>query len=279
MTANFARQIIIDGELCEVTRMPAPVVAGTADTSPDSRLEVDICPSCCLPVRKQARFCSRCGRFVEDGSHTPVLRTAVDMPTVDENELESILDEDVNVCRQWVLDHIDGRPILGQLAAKRFNMWCLAANLNLPAGQFLLGVCYEFGQGVDIVPQSAVAFYAKAAKQGCSDAEYSLGVCLMNGIGIATDTTAAFRCFRDAAESGHAGAQFFWGLHLCEMDLGGSTILTPNIRDGLLWMREAVKGGHKLAAQTWPQMAQLYRQAKASDYLASGNRHKIKNRG
>jgi len=76
-----------------------------------------------------------------------------------------------------------------------------------PNAQWLLGVCYEVGRGVEKSPGTGVEWYRKSAEQGNSSALVSLGRCHLIGEGVEKDQAKAVELFRKSAEQGNAMAQ------------------------------------------------------------------------
>ena len=62
-----------------------------------------------------------------------------------------------------------------------------------------LGVCYQYGTGVEKDEQKAVEWYKKAAEQRYANAQYSLGVCYNNGTGVEKDEQKAVEWYKKAA--------------------------------------------------------------------------------
>ena len=56
-----------------------------------------------------------------------------------------------------------------------------AAEQGYAKAQFGLGICYDFGKGVEKNPTEAVKWYRKAAEQGYAQAQCNLGGCYANG--------------------------------------------------------------------------------------------------
>ena len=52
-----------------------------------------------------------------------------------------------------------------------------AAEQGDAKAQFVLGGCYDFGDGVEKNPTEAVKWYRKAAEQGYAPAQFNLGLC------------------------------------------------------------------------------------------------------
>src|ERR1039457_2797619 len=82
-----------------------------------------------------------------------------------------------------------------------------AAEQNLAAAQYNLGVCYEQGKAATKNEAAAVVWYRKAAEQNLAAAQYNLGVCYYRGRGVIKDEVEAVKWVRKAAEQNHASAQ------------------------------------------------------------------------
>ena len=70
-----------------------------------------------------------------------------------------------------------------------------------------LGVCYQFGQGVERDYYEAVKWYRKAAAQGHASAQNNLGACYEYGQGVEKDLKEAVKWYMMAAEQGNAKAK------------------------------------------------------------------------
>ncbi len=82
-----------------------------------------------------------------------------------------------------------------------------AANAGHGFAQNLLGVCYEYGNGVTIDYKAAVKWYTDASNQGIAWGEYHLGACLVEGRkGIKKEERNGFAFMKSAAEKGLAEA-------------------------------------------------------------------------
>ncbi|QES88257.1 tetratricopeptide repeat protein [Rhizosphaericola mali] len=81
-----------------------------------------------------------------------------------------------------------------------------------------IGMCYEFGIGVDKNAEAAFNYYQRAAQEGNITAKYRLGRCLYFGIGTNVDATQAFPWFNEAAQDGNIYAAYYAGLQLLEGD-------------------------------------------------------------
>ena len=73
-----------------------------------------------------------------------------------------------------------------------------------------LGLCYEYGDGVEKDFREAVRWYRKSAEQGNAVAQFALGGCYKKGYGVEKDLGKAWRWLRNAAGRGMIEAQ--WAL-------------------------------------------------------------------
>lgn len=79
-----------------------------------------------------------------------------------------------------------------------------AAEQGYAKAQYNLGVCYEFGLGVEKNEAEAVKWYQKAVEQGHADAQSNLGACYERGLGVKKSTKKAFEYYEAAAGGGSA---------------------------------------------------------------------------
>ena len=82
-----------------------------------------------------------------------------------------------------------------------------AAEQGDAAAQFNLGICYDFGEGVEQDMQKAVEWYTKAAEQGNAKAQFNLGGCYKDGEGVEQDKQKAVEWYTKAAEQGYESAK------------------------------------------------------------------------
>lgn len=78
--------------------------------------------------------------------------------------------------------------------------------------QYLTGVCYEGGNGVEQDYSKAAEYYMIAAKRGLAIAQYRLGLLYYHGRGVAKDLLEAESWFMKAAEKNEEGAHYYLGL-------------------------------------------------------------------
>jgi TPR repeat protein len=77
--------------------------------------------------------------------------------------------------------------------------------------QGLLGVMYEYGQGVSKDYREALRWYHKAAEQGMAPAQFSVGEAYALGREVTKDDQEAVRWYRRSAEQNYAAAQLKLG--------------------------------------------------------------------
>jgi len=75
------------------------------------------------------------------------------------------------------------------------------------AAQFEVAGLYLRGDGTDVDPVAAAAWYLESAQRGDARAQAQLGVLLDNGRGVGRDPVAAVEWYRRAAEQGNALGQ------------------------------------------------------------------------
>ena len=78
--------------------------------------------------------------------------------------------------------------------------------------QYLIGVMYEYGHGVEANIKEAIRWYREAARQGLPDAQNSLGFLYLLGLGVKPDPEMAAMWLHRAAGQGHSAAQTNLGI-------------------------------------------------------------------
>ncbi|GBG62704.1 hypothetical protein CBR_g31721 [Chara braunii] len=109
-----------------------------------------------------------------------------------------------------------------ELLEEGLRWFMLAAQRQLPEGQYEVGRCYESGQGcAKKTLEEAVVYYRMASSQGFPPAQYRMGVCYERGEGVGSqDWYQAVNLYRRAAEQGNAEARVALGKCL-ERGVGG----------------------------------------------------------
>ena len=151
-----------------------------------------------------------------------LLRSAAEHGTAEANLFLNLLDE-------------GGDKFEGSELTSRYME---AAGKGDVRAQFLLGLCYYSGTGVEQEYEKAVKWYRKAAEQGLAQAQFNLGVCYGNGKGVEQDYNEAAEWCRKAAEQGLAPAQFY--IALC---YGNGKGVEQDYNEAAEWYRKAAEQG------------------------------------
>ena len=97
-------------------------------------------------------------------------------------------------------------------AAALHEFQSLAAS-GVANAEFIVGVMYENGYGVEANPAVAANWYRRAAERGLASAQYNLSVFYQLGKGVALNLSEAAKLSRMAADRGHAAAQTNLGVY------------------------------------------------------------------
>ena len=92
--------------------------------------------------------------------------------------------------------------------ARAFKWYSRAAEQGHAEAQFVLGLMYEHGRGVDQSLLKAAGWYKRASQAGHAGAMNNLGCMYYEGSGLHRDAEKAAELFLKAAGHGHASAQF-----------------------------------------------------------------------
>lgn len=111
-----------------------------------------------------------------------------------------------------------------------------------PDAQYLLGLMYERGWGVEPDIKAAVKWLNKAAVQGQAEAQYMLGILCMLGNGVQQDTLQAINWFSKAAEQGLVESETAIGI----VYLQGKGVKKDETK-ALEWLTKAAENGDPLA--------------------------------
>ena len=113
-----------------------------------------------------------------------------------------------------------------------------------PRAQYLMGVMYAHGKGVERDNFEAARWYEKAARNGETRAAFNLGFMLLNGVGETnqSDPAAAAKWLSVAAQAGNLTAQYLLG----EMYLTGRGV-PRDLEAALTWTLRAALRGHARA--------------------------------
>lgn len=87
----------------------------------------------------------------------------------------------------------------------------LAQNGDAEA-QYIIGLMYKDGKGVQKDIKKAAEWFEKAAAQGNADSQNHIGIMYYLGYGVQKDIKKAIEWFEKAAVQGHSNAQFNLGV-------------------------------------------------------------------
>ncbi len=120
-----------------------------------------------------------------------------------------------------------------------------AAEAELPAALYLLGVVSEQGLGVARDEVAAAEFYRRAAQKGHRPSQLRWGLALLRGAGVDANPAEGETWLRRAALAGDPEAAALVGNIYAT---GGK--LPPNYAEVANWFRRAAEAGHKGAARS-----------------------------
>lgn len=110
--------------------------------------------------------------------------------------------------------------------------------------EYLMGVMYEYGYGVDADIQEALRWYRLAADRGLPQAQNSLGFMYSLGLGVKRDAERAAYWLHCAAEQGHSGAQTNLGI----LYTSGRGVAKDE-QEAVYWFRSAAGNGNTQAQE------------------------------
>lgn len=108
---------------------------------------------------------------------------------------------------------------------------CLAENI--------LGLMYDYGQGIKQSYEEAIKWYRKAAEQGFAQAQCNLGLMYKSGTSVTQSSEEAIKWFRKAAEQDNAQAQCNLGLIYKD-----GTGIAQSSEEAIKWYRKAAEQGY-----------------------------------
>lgn len=111
-----------------------------------------------------------------------------------------------------------------------------------PNAQKIMGIMYDYGQGVAKDPKQALYWYTLSANQGDPAVQYQVGAKYFRGDGVQQDYHEAAKWWKLAANGGQVDAQFNLGL----MYYRGLSVEQNNQRAAELF-RNAAEQGHSYA--------------------------------
>jgi len=109
--------------------------------------------------------------------------------------------------------------------------------------QYLLGEYYAATGKSDADFQKAIDWYQKSIKQDCMPALMGLGILTATGKGVPKNTDAGIQMVTKAAEAGYSGAQALLGVLMITGDLG----VNKDLNSGFNWTKRAADAGDTAA--------------------------------
>ena len=125
-----------------------------------------------------------------------------------------------------------------------------AADVGLGTAQYLLGMLYERGDGVEADLPKAAELYREGAEKQVRSSMTRYGLALLNGRGVEADPVMAESWLRRAALLGDAEAAATVG----QIYARGDRDLPPNMTEAAVWLRRAAEAGHTGAARAMGAM-------------------------
>ena len=141
-------------------------------------------------------------------------------------------------CTQIAFDHELGRKLHFDIEkewVETAKQRRIAAERGDAEAQWLLALCYLYGNGVPHDYSEAAKWFRKSAEQGNAAGQYELGVCYRNGGGVPQDDAEAVKWITKAAEQGLDRAQSNLGLYY----LNGIGV-PQDKQKAIQWLRKAV---------------------------------------
>ncbi len=128
---------------------------------------------------------------------------------------------------------------LREAGPRRLAAWRSAAEGGNPAGQVLLGACFDAGVGLEKDEKEAARWYTKAAGAGDARGMTNLGLMYENGRGVEKDEKKAAEWYQKAADAGSALGMTNLGF----MYAGGRGGLEKDDKEAVTWYRKAADTG------------------------------------
>ena len=108
--------------------------------------------------------------------------------------------------------------------------------------QYMIGLCYYYGNGTDVDKTKSVEWYTKSADQGNSAATLNLGFCYEEGFGVTKDLTKTFELYKQSALLGHSMGMFNLG-----MFYGNGQGVAKDVNKSREWYTKAAAQGNESA--------------------------------
>jgi len=126
--------------------------------------------------------------------------------------------------------------------AEAFKYYSLAANDNYTAAKYRLGLAYKYGRGTTVNLIEAYRWLSDAAQDGNFNAQYETAMMLLNGEGVGQDEAQAISMLTKVAEEDHDRAQFELG----NCYLSGKGVEEDEVQ-AMYWYQKAADNGNEQA--------------------------------
>lgn len=123
-----------------------------------------------------------------------------------------------------------------------FKYYTLAANDNYTAAKYRLGLCYRYGRGTTENLTDAYRWLSDAGQNGNYNAQYETAMMLLNGEGVSMDQQQAIQVLTKIAEEDHDTAQFELG----NCYLTGKGVTEDEVQ-AMYWYQKAADNGNEQA--------------------------------
>lgn len=123
-----------------------------------------------------------------------------------------------------------------------FKYYTLAADNNYTAAKYRLGLCYKYGRGTSINLVDAYRWLSDAANNENIYATYEAGMLLIEGEGVAKDEEQGAKMLLKAAEADYSWAQ----LELGNCYLTGKGVPEDEVQ-AMVWYQKAADNGNEQA--------------------------------
>ncbi len=123
-----------------------------------------------------------------------------------------------------------------------FKKISVAAEAGNADAQYMLGLDYEYGRGIQKDAKKACQWFEKASDGGNADAQFLLGLKYEEGKDIGKNVEKAYSLYQKSARGGNPDAQYILG----QMYLNGERFKV-NIPASSEWLKKSAEGGNVFA--------------------------------
>lgn len=123
-----------------------------------------------------------------------------------------------------------------------FKYYTLGANGGYTAAKYRLGLAYKYGRGTTVNMDEAYRWLSDAAEDGNFNAQYETAMMLLNGEGVAQNESEGVQMLMKVAEEDHDSAQFELG----NCYLSGKGVEEDEVQ-AMYWYQKAADNGNEQA--------------------------------